>query len=582
MPSPERGILLLNRAVGIFCLSAIQAGCEPSTFTEARDQLGRGGQRVVEFLVPVIDTAFTIDNLLDSTVIDTTPAGLLAVRIDPESLTVDVGEKLDFQNIVFDDFVLNMSAGQLGVPAGTQIPVSGAYSALASDTILDAIDTVLVNSGTLSVTTLNKLPVSLSYTLTLNGFVAPGGGPLSGTSVVPAAPGDGSFTSDVLNFNLAGVAIVPAAVQASLSGTVTVGGTPIPGGLGDSALVQTGIIPMLKVEALSGPLDPVQTPELIVSVEESSEVPRGNVAGFSDLEDAIKGSTINDATILLIVDNSSNAPAVLSGFNLGVVKLDLFGNVPRDGLGNPVLEVDSLGNPILVPVVDVGQTTLTLARGSSSAVTLAAPALVDRLVKLVLNDERASVVATGSIRIGDGAQSRIARTDTVNVRFDLTVGLDITIPDTGVVFTRNTIEDGADFGQNFADQLTDRLISTISTTDAVNQTPFGAQIDIAFVSGDVGNADVFAEPGAVILAPIFLDPPTVDAQGIVVQPSTSTLVITLTPNDVRQLLNLQFTAGVRVRLTPAPGGSGRGAIRASDEVGIKSRVTIQLQSGSSP
>ncbi len=566
----------------MFCLSAIVASCEPSTFTEARDQLGRGGQRIVEFLVPVIDTAFTIDNLLDSTLVDTTASGLLAVRIDPESLTVDVGEKLDFQNIVFDDFVLNLSAVQLGVPAGTQIPVSGAYSALASDTVLDAIDTVLVNSGTLSITTLNKLPVSLSYTITLNGFVAPGGGSLSGASVVPAAPGDGSFTSDVLNFNLAGVAIVPAVVQALVSGTITVGGTPIPGGLGDSALVQTGTIPTLKVEALSGPLDPTQTPELIVSVEESSEVPRGNVAGFSDLEDAIKGSTLNDASILLIVDNSSNAPAVLSGFNLGVVKLDLFGNVPRDGSGNPVFEVDSLGNPILVPVVDVGQTTLTLARASSNSVTLAAAALVDRLIKLVLNDDRASVVATGSIRIGDGAQSRIARTDTVNVRFDLTVGLDITIPDTGVVFTRNTIEDGAAFNQTDADQLTDRMISAISTTDAVNRTPFGAQIEIAFVSGDVGDADVFVAPGAIILAPVVLDPPTVDAQGIVVQPSMSTLVIILTADDVRQLLDQQFTAGVRVRLMRAPGGSGRGAIRASDEVGVKARVAIKLQSGSTP
>ncbi|MFQ5704900.1 MAG: hypothetical protein ACE5HT_12870 [Gemmatimonadales bacterium] len=571
---------LWQELVGLVSFIVVAASCEPSTITEARDQLRRGGPRIVEFVVPVIDTSFSVDKLLDSSLVDTTAAGLLAVKIDPESLTVDVGEKLDFQNIVFDSFVINLTAGQVGVPPNTQIPINGTYSALASDTILDTVDTVLVNTGTMSVTTKNRLPVSLSYTLTLAGFIDAGGNPLSASSVVPAAPGDGTFTTDVLNFNLAGVSIVPADVRATIAGTATVGGTPINIALGDSALVQTGSIPMIKVEALSGPLDPTQTPELIVSVEQSSEVPRSNVQGFSDLEDAIKGSTLNDATILLNIDNSSGAPAVLSAFNVGVVKLDLLGNLPRDGSGNLIFETDSAGNPILVPVTDVGQATLTLARSSSSTITLAGAALVDRLVDLVLNDDRASIVAAGSIEIGDGGQSRISRTDTVKVRFDLTVGLDITIPDSGVVFTRNTVEDGLDFQQDDADELTDRLVSTVSTNEAVNQTPFGALIEIAFVSGDVGNRDVFAEPGAVILSPLTLAPPTVDAQGMIVQPSTSTLQIQLTAAEVRQLLDLKFTAGVRVRLMPAPGGSGRGAVRASDEIKIGSKVSIRLQSGS--
>ncbi len=41
---------------------------------------------------------------------------------------------------------------------------------LESDTILENVDTVTVYSGNIAVTTRNRLPVPVTYTVTLNGF----------------------------------------------------------------------------------------------------------------------------------------------------------------------------------------------------------------------------------------------------------------------------------------------------------------------------------------------------------------------------------------------------------------------------
>ena len=79
-------------------------------------------------------------------------------------------------------------------------------------------------SGTLSVTTWNRLPIPMSYTATLNGFTQSGGGPLQGGGEVPAAPGNGSYSIDTLDFNLAGVTVVPASVSVSVVGSGIVGG----------------------------------------------------------------------------------------------------------------------------------------------------------------------------------------------------------------------------------------------------------------------------------------------------------------------------------------------------------------------
>ena len=565
--------------VGLLGLLVLTTACEPGSITEARNQLSRGGERSIVYAVPLIDTVFKVETLLEDSEIDTTASGLLAVRIDPDTVGVAFGEELMFEGINLDTTVVSFTPAALAVPPGTPIPFSVVNTGLGSDTILDDVDTVVVQTGTLSVTTRSRLTVPVSYTVTVHGFTRANGAPLVGSGTIPNAAGDGSYRSHVLNFDLAGVTLVPATATVEVVGSATVGGTPIPASVGDSAIVQTGEIPTLEVESVAGLLDPTETPELTVSIEEVEEVQESDI-DLGDLEDAIRESTIEYAAISLAVSNSAGALVVLSDFNLGVVTLDAVGNVPRDVFGDPVYEVDGGGNPILVTVADSGEATLTVATMSTTALDIDAAPLLDRLVHLLLDDKRAAIVASGSAAVGDGSQSRVTRADSVTVEMEMTVGLDLTIPLAGVTLSRNTTGDGLEFDPEDVDELVERVDSAGITTEVVNQTPFGVEIDIAFAEDSLADdVDVFTHPGAVVLSTITLGAPAVDAEGIVTTPSSSTVSIYLTGTQARALLGNKWSATVRARLLPGTGGAGRGAIRATDEIALNSQARVVLRSG---
>lgn len=563
---------------GLLGIAVLTTACEPGSILEARDQLQRGGERTIVYSLPLIDTVFRVETLLEDSDIDTLPGGLLGIEIEPESVSVDFGEALEFQDIQIDTLVVDIPPADLANP-GAPILFSVAYDGLASDTILDDVDTVEVYAGAIDVTTLNRLPIPITYTVTLNGFTRSDGTPLIGNGTVPAAPGDGSHASDVLALDLANVTVVPSAVNVVVSGSGTVGGAPIPAGLGDSAIVQYGSIATLEIQAVSGALDPATTSELTVAIEEAEEIPEADL-DLGDLEDAVEQSTLNAATIALTIGNGAGAQVVLTDFNLGVVNLDAGGDVPRDGLGNPVFEVDGGGSPILLPVVDQGQTTLTLAAAGTTDLSLDATPLVDRLVHLLLSDERAAIVAVGNAVVGDGTQARVTRDDSISVEMAMSIGLDMTIPTTGVTFTRTTVQSGLELDAEDADQLVERLDSAGVATEAVNNTPFGVEFDLAFVEDSLGeDVDIFTYPDAVILDRITLAAPTVDADGYVTAPSTTTVSISLTGEQARQLTGDELTATFRVRLLPGAGGGGRGAIRSTDEISLESQARIVLRAG---
>ncbi len=576
----------LLAAGGVVCVAALATACEPGSLTEARDQIGRGGARVIEYVIPVLVDSVQaqdfVDTLETTSDLDTTSTGLLAIRSDPESLSVEVGDELRFENVQFDLFTGDVVIANPNIPVGTTITLpTVSYPALTGDTILEGIDTLLVESGTLVITTGNRLPATVSYTLAVDGFFGAGGSPISASGTLPASP-TGAYVYGVLNFDLAGVRVVPAAAAVQISGTATTTASPIDPALGTAAVTQIGSIATIEIQTIVGPLDPANSPELVIDVEKPREFLRDDF-DFGDFEDAAEASTLNDAVVEMLVENSSGAPALLSDFAMGVVTLNPDGSIPRDPSGDPVYEVDPQGQPILIPVTDPGQTTLTLGRGASKTVSLQGAPLVDRLFHLLLDDERAAIVTAGTVAVGDGGLSRIDRTDTLGVVFDVTVAFDLTVPDTGVVISRFSDNEGLDLDSREADSLISRIVSPVEFTAILaNGVPFGTEIDIAFVSGLLPeDTDVFAEPDAVIVPRVTIGCPTVDQQGRVSQVVNDTVVVQLSNNDVRELLDEYFSAQARIRLLPGTGGGGRSVVQATDVVSIKSRVHIQIRAGKS-
>src|SRR3990172_525271 len=279
----------------VMSLMLLSAGCEPTSITEARNQLGRGPARIVQFTIPVAQDTVTVGEFLcpssSTTPCDTvtTPDGLIGIKIDSQTVGVGVGNQLRFNNLTLTRLKLDVPAG---IPPGnfTVPPVS--YSALDSAPQVKAVDTVEAKSGTLTLTTFNRLPGTLTYTLTLNGFRDSLGAVLSKSGNVPAAPGTGTYTSGSVVFDLTRVRIVPDSVSATLSGTVNLTATTT-AATDDSSLIQSGI-GTIVVRRLSGSLDPVATPELRVTVSDSQQIDSTEF-DFGDLKDAVDSVTLNDA-----------------------------------------------------------------------------------------------------------------------------------------------------------------------------------------------------------------------------------------------------------------------------------------------
>jgi hypothetical protein len=437
---------------------------------------------------------------------------------------------------------------------------------------------VLVNTGTFALTAQNRLPISATVNLQLNGITR-AGATLTRTIILPAAPGNGTTVTTTTNIDLSGTMIRPKAVVVSVSGSVVAATALISTANAANAVVVDGG-GSLTVQTMWGSLDPTKTPELTLAMEESDEIAKSQV-DFGDFEDVIKGVHLNDATAVLTITNQAQTPLVLSNVKLGVVRLDASGQLTRDGLGNPAYERDSTTNlPILVPFAPTGQTTLSLARGATTPLTLQMAPLVDRLVHLLLGNTRVAVVAAGSAIAGDGSPSRIARTDSATVGLALTVGLDLTLPDTGVVFKRTQYTDGADLKTSDSATVMERLITATAITDVVNGTPFGATVDVAIVRDSVAETvDLFAAPGRVQLGPITVAGSPVDASGRVTIPASSSQSLSLTPADLPPLLGKRFTTQIRIRLRPPPGGGLRGAVRTSDQVIVRSHAAIQAHAG---
>jgi hypothetical protein len=542
-------------AIGLMLASA---GCEPASISDARTQLGRGPQRTVTFAVTVVDETDSVGNFIDSTV--TTPQGLLGIKVDSQTVHVAVGDKLRFNGVSSD--TLRYNAGPvLGVPGTYNVDTT--YTLLSVEPRLQAIDTIVADSGSLSVTMRNRLPVQVPFSVTLNGVRGAGGAPLTGNGVLPAAPGDGSYTTQTLTFNLAGVTITPSTASAHLTFSFTVpSGGISPASLGDSSLVQRGS-GTIVVRSLEGTLDPAKTPELTVAVKDSQQV-NSSQFNFGDLQEALDSTTLNDVAARLTLNNNSGARLVLSNF---------------------VLTTDSAGTAISVPVTDPGLTTLTLAPGATKVDTLQVARLANWVVHEALKGGSPAIVASGTTTAGDAATvSRIDNTAQVSVGLGMTVGLDFTLPASGITFGRYGVEPGAGLAQWNADQTSQHVDTASAAAIVTNNMPFGVEVRLALVPDSVPNMPIdsaFTLAGRVELGPVSLNPAAVDAQGRVTTAVEDTASVGLSGEDAKVLLGDRFTAFIRVRLLPNASGN-RGALRPADNLRIRASGSVTLTSGGTP
>lgn len=567
----------------------LSAGCEPASITEARNQLGRGPARIVALTIPIAQDTLTVGQFLcpssSTSPCDTATVsnGLVGIKVNPQTLNVSEGEQLKFGNVITFRFKVDVPAPVLGNPAGGTVTYDTTYSALSIEPRLQAIDSLVADSGSLTFTTLNRMSVPLSYTLTLNGFRNSGGTVLSQSGTVPAASGTGTYTTHTITFNLAGVTITPPTAGAALhlSFTIPVGGMANAVTLQDSTMIQSGT-GRIAARRLVGSLNPATTPELNVAVEQFQQIDSSEF-DFGDMKDAVQQARLNDARMILSVRNTANAPITLTNFTLGVVKL-ASGQIPKVG-NNIVYQTDSLG-AITVPLEDtVGTGRFHIARSQLSKVdTMQVARLLDRIVDSALAGKPMAIVGAGTAVVGDGNTSTIRSIDSLGVGLGLTVAFDVTLPSSGISFSRTSVTDGADIKDQDANQIAARVDTATATAIVRNGTPFGVQVRIAVVGialpSSVTADSIFKRTDRVELGPVSLAAAQVNGQGLVVTPVEDTASVSITGAQSRVLLDTKLTAAIRMTLLPA--GTNRGAVRTTDKVIVRASGTVRLKAGGAP
>ena len=269
--------------------------CEPTSVTEARDQLRRGAEHVTRLSIPIAQDTLAIGDFLSS---DTTSVnGLVGLAFDPDSVNVNVGTQLQFNNLTLAQFTA------ADIPAAADLG-GRRHVQLRSNPIQRPVHRAPNRSAGQ-----HRGPVRLadhyhveqtSRHVDVHGDVERlqdgAGQTLTQTSTVGAGNGVGGATSSQVVFDLAGVTITPAAASATISGSVTIppGSNPA---TGTAPVAQNGT-GSLVVQVLKGNLNPVTTPELAVTVENGQELP-GNSIDFGDFKDAVSSATLNNASATL-------------------------------------------------------------------------------------------------------------------------------------------------------------------------------------------------------------------------------------------------------------------------------------------
>lgn len=327
--------------------------------------------------------------------------------------------------------------------------------------------------------------------------------------------------------------------------------------------------------AVSGPLPPVN-----FSVQDGVEFVGGDL-NLGEFEDAAGDATLNTAFAVVTVVNQADAPATLTDFLVGVVRIDpATGNLDSVA-GQPDWQVDTTtGTPIRVLLADGAGNTFAIPRSGTAGDTLFSAALVDRLVDMLLDDERVALVGAGDVTVGDGSNATISVSDQLLVTLKPVIGFDFTLPPSGVTVDSSVAERGLDLDDDDADDMAARTDSAVVTLDIENSTSLGVEATIIAVADSI--TDAFSAPAQdqVPIDVVSVAPGQVDAGGRVTQATTSVTGVNLSGTEARAFMGPWFTVGIRLRLFPPAGG--RSAIRAGDWVGVSATMTVYVRTGGTP
>ncbi|MCZ6760287.1 MAG: hypothetical protein O7D29_07955, partial [Gemmatimonadetes bacterium] len=229
--------MTVKRTLFALALGVLVLGCEPETITEARDQLNRGGERIVRLSVAIKNDTITIGKFLPEDDTVTTASGLIGIKVDVDTVTVDVGDKLQFEDLNFDTFSFSYDQMLQTTETSTSLTVpsspatSGPAMAVTLGTVRfttdsgSAVTGAMIGSGFVHRLVNNNTSCTATVPLTVTDSLGATVGSFTDLVVGPMSTEEDS--ADAAGASLAGF------VNADISGTNFTdgsGGACVPGG----------------------------------------------------------------------------------------------------------------------------------------------------------------------------------------------------------------------------------------------------------------------------------------------------------------------------------------------------------------
>ncbi len=293
---------------------------------------------------------------------------------------------------------------------------------------------------------------------------------------------------------------------------------------------------------------------------------------LDELAPAVAAAELRTAPIELTLSHTSGATVTLLDPTLVLARTGPDGEPVRDESGDIVPETDAAGDPLAVAMGD----SVVVPPGERVELEPDAAPLVDRMAELLVGGDPAAVALLGTARVPEDQRTLVESGDALSLAHRALVGLDMVLPDSGVVVRRDQAGDGLGFTARDADQIRRRVVRAGSELVVENSVPFRVRVDLAYVGGRRPEAAPFAAGDGVVL-----DSLEVGGSAPGAGPATDTVEVSVSGDELRPLLEDAFTAAVRIRLLPRRGSAVGGALRAGELVDVDARVFMDVRSGGS-
>ena len=431
---------------------------------------------------------------------------------------------------------------------------------------LKGVRSAEITTGTLTLEMINRMPVSGTITITLAGTTGPGGATLS-QSINITASTNGSLVSHTMNFDLAGATVVPAQLEASVTGKLVGSGVAVTSEIAaDAFKVQASTSLSANAVTLANAGD-----SLSINFETTTEFTKSELR-IEDGVDFLKELSLNDVDLTLTIQNPTGVELTLDSVVVTLISLPSEQSIPG-----------ASGSDLSVLVKEGSTGSIVVPGNGTKQVVVDASALVSKLLNELSADRRAGIKASGKAGVG-GASGRISVSDELTVALDIRAPVDLSIPASGakIDVTSHNVVDLSGTAADVIVDLSNALVRAVLKFEITNPIPVALELDVALAptppESQRDSFNPFNASRQLVVRGISVGAAPADARGRATGSTVRTVNVDVPTKQLTVFKEGEMT--LRVDATILPPALGSRSLITGDEVIIfkpKAQLTINIK-----